>query len=286
MSDVITANRLTDGVVVFQTARRLERGFQPSRRAGRSGCDGRRARASQARRSRQSRRRRPTRSRSRSATAISRPRPCARRSAPRGRRTGAISASRRWGSRRTPVLRPRRRPIMYRYDDFDAAFVAARVEQFRDQVARRLAGELTEEQFRPHRLMNGLYLQLHAYMLRIAVPYGIAEFAPDAQARRDRAQLRSRLRPFHHPPEHPVQLAGAQGHARHPGRARQRRDARDPDLGQLHPQRHRRSLRRRRARRNRRSAPLCRDPAAMVVAPSGVLVPAAQVQDRRQRRGA
>ena len=61
---------------------------------------------------------------------------------------------------------------MYRYDEFDAAFVSARVEQFRDQVARRLAGELTEDQFRPHRLMNGLYLQLHSYMLRIAVPYG------------------------------------------------------------------------------------------------------------------
>ena len=61
---------------------------------------------------------------------------------------------------------------MYRYDEFDAAFVGARVEQFRDQVQRRIAGELTEEQFRPHRLMNGLYLQLHAYMLRIAVPYG------------------------------------------------------------------------------------------------------------------
>src|ERR1700739_3046853 len=62
---------------------------------------------------------------------------------------------------------------MYHYDDFDSAFVAARVEQFRDQVARRLSGELTEEQFRPHRLMNGLYLQLHSYMLRIAVPYGV-----------------------------------------------------------------------------------------------------------------
>ena len=61
---------------------------------------------------------------------------------------------------------------MYHYDDFDTAFVAARVEQFRDQVARRLSGELTEEQFRPHRLMNGLYLQLHSYMLRVAVPYG------------------------------------------------------------------------------------------------------------------
>jgi sulfite reductase (NADPH) hemoprotein beta-component len=61
---------------------------------------------------------------------------------------------------------------MYRYDEFDAAFVSARVDQFREQVGRRLAGELTEDQFRPHRLMNGLYLQLHSYMLRIAVPYG------------------------------------------------------------------------------------------------------------------
>ena len=61
---------------------------------------------------------------------------------------------------------------MYAYDEFDHAFVGARVAQFRDQVERRLAGELTEEQFRPLRLMNGVYLQLHAYMLRIAIPYG------------------------------------------------------------------------------------------------------------------
>ena len=61
---------------------------------------------------------------------------------------------------------------MYRYDEFDAGFVAERVAQFTDQVERRLAGDLTEEQFRPLRLMNGVYLQLHAYMLRIAVPYG------------------------------------------------------------------------------------------------------------------
>ena len=61
---------------------------------------------------------------------------------------------------------------MYRYDEFDQSFVNARVAQFRDQVDRRLAGEITEEQFRPLRLMNGVYLQLHAYMLRIAVPYG------------------------------------------------------------------------------------------------------------------
>ncbi|MER2606860.1 MAG: nitrite/sulfite reductase [Siculibacillus sp.] len=61
---------------------------------------------------------------------------------------------------------------MYVYDDFDHQFVRARVAQFRDQVARRLAGELTEEQFRPLRLMNGVYLQLHSYMLRVAIPYG------------------------------------------------------------------------------------------------------------------
>jgi sulfite reductase (NADPH) hemoprotein beta-component len=61
---------------------------------------------------------------------------------------------------------------MYRYDEFDHRFVADRVEQFRDQAARRLAGKLTEDEFRPLRLMNGLYLQLHAYMLRIAIPYG------------------------------------------------------------------------------------------------------------------
>ena len=61
---------------------------------------------------------------------------------------------------------------MYRYDEFDRDFVRARVDQFRGQVARRLSGELTEDQFKPLRLMNGVYLQLHAYMLRIAIPYG------------------------------------------------------------------------------------------------------------------
>ncbi|CAD7033461.1 sulfite reductase [Pseudorhizobium halotolerans] len=61
---------------------------------------------------------------------------------------------------------------MYRYDEFDHAFVKSRVEQFRDQVNRRLSGELTEDAFKPLRLMNGVYLQLHAYMLRIAIPYG------------------------------------------------------------------------------------------------------------------
>ena len=61
---------------------------------------------------------------------------------------------------------------MYRYDDFDAAFVRDRVAQFRAQVERRIDGSLTEEEFKPLRLMNGLYLQLHAYMLRVAIPYG------------------------------------------------------------------------------------------------------------------
>jgi sulfite reductase (NADPH) hemoprotein beta-component len=61
---------------------------------------------------------------------------------------------------------------MYRYDEFDAEFVRQRVAQFRDQVTRRLSGELTEDEFKPLRLMNGVYLQLHAYMLRIAIPYG------------------------------------------------------------------------------------------------------------------
>jgi sulfite reductase (NADPH) hemoprotein beta-component len=61
---------------------------------------------------------------------------------------------------------------MYRYDEFDHRFVNERVAQFRRQVKRRMSSELTEDQFRPLRLMNGLYLQLHAYMLRVNVPYG------------------------------------------------------------------------------------------------------------------
>jgi sulfite reductase (NADPH) hemoprotein beta-component len=63
-------------------------------------------------------------------------------------------------------------PHMYRYDAFDAQFVRERVKQFRSQVERRLDGSLTENEFKPLRLMNGLYLQLHAYMLRVAIPYG------------------------------------------------------------------------------------------------------------------
>ena len=61
---------------------------------------------------------------------------------------------------------------MYRYDTLDQIHVEERARQFRDQVARRLSGELSEDEFRPLRLMNGLYLQLHAYMVRVAIPYG------------------------------------------------------------------------------------------------------------------
>ena len=68
--------------------------------------------------------------------------------------------------------RPNAPTTTYRYDDFDAAFVRERVAEFREQVRRRLSGALTEDEFRPFRLMNGLYLQLHAYMLRVAIPYG------------------------------------------------------------------------------------------------------------------
>ncbi len=61
---------------------------------------------------------------------------------------------------------------MYRYNEFDEAFVRERVDQFRAQVERRIDGSLTEDEFKPLRLMNGVYLQLHAYMLRVAIPYG------------------------------------------------------------------------------------------------------------------
>ena len=63
-------------------------------------------------------------------------------------------------------------PRMYQYDQYDQTIVDERVAQYADQVRRRLSGELSEEEFRPLRLQNGLYLQRHAYMHRIAIPYG------------------------------------------------------------------------------------------------------------------
>ena len=71
------------------------------------------------------------------------------------------------------VPEPHARAGIYHYDEYDRRFLQERVSEFRGQVARRIAGELSEDEFRPLRLMNGLYLQLHAYMLRVAVPYGV-----------------------------------------------------------------------------------------------------------------
>ena len=62
---------------------------------------------------------------------------------------------------------------MYQYDEYDRRIVTERAQQFRGQVERRLSGEITEEEFKPLRLQNGLYMQLHAYMLRVAIPYGL-----------------------------------------------------------------------------------------------------------------
>ena len=175
---------------------------------------------------------------------------------------------------------------MYRYDEFDAAFVAARVEQFRDQVARRLTGELTEEQFRPHRLMNGLYLQLHAYMLRVAVPYGTLNSAQlrklaDIARKYDRGyghfttrqNLQYNWPKLQDTPDILAELASVEMHAIQTSGNCIRNVTADHFAGVG-------------GRRDRRSQALLRNPAAMVVAASGILVPAAQIQDRRQRRAA
>src|SRR6201998_4181197 len=77
---------------------------------------------------------------------------------------------------------------MYLYDEFDRTLIAERVAEFRDQVQRRLSGELSEDEFKPLRLMNGVYLQLHAYMLRVGIPYGAlssAQLRMLAQVARD-----------------------------------------------------------------------------------------------------
>jgi sulfite reductase (NADPH) hemoprotein beta-component len=93
---------------------------------------------------------------------------------------------------------------MYKYDTYDQAMVDARVEEFRDQVKRRLEGKMTEDQFKPLRLMNGLYLQLHAYMLRVAMPYGTLVSRQMRMLGHIARKYDKRLWPFHHPAEHPV----------------------------------------------------------------------------------
>ena len=142
---------------------------------------------------------------------------------------------------------------MYRYDDFDKILVDERVAEFRDQVERRLSGELTEDEFKLLRLMNGVYLQLHAYMLRIAIPYGTLSSAQLRQlahvARRydrgyghftTRQNIQFNWIKLAELPDALADLA-------------ERRHARHADQRQLHPQRHHRPMGRRRARRDRGS---------------------------------
>ena len=178
------------------------------------------------------------------------------------------------------------RPTFYRYDEFDRTLVSERVAQFRDQVERRLAGELTEDEFKPLRLMNGLYLQLHAYMLRIAIPYGTLSSRQLRKLAAHRAQLRPRLRPFHHAPEPAVQLAEARRTCRTswpswprsrctPSRPPATASATSPPTISPAPP----------PTRSPTRAP-SRDHAPVVVAASGVHLPAAQVQDRGDRRAA
>ncbi len=169
---------------------------------------------------------------------------------------------------------------MYRYDEFDQQFVAQRAAQFRRQVKRRLAGELTEDQFRPLRLMNGLYLQLHAYMLRVNTPYGTMS---SRQMRQLAHVARKYDRGFGHfttrqniqynwikledAPDAIADLGEAGSYV-------------DPVLGQLRAQHHVGPIRGPREGRARRSARLLRATAPVFVPASRVLLPAAQVQDR------
>ena len=107
-----------------------------------------------------------------------------------------------------------------------------RVAQFRDQVGRRLSGELTEDEFKPLRLKNGVYLQLHAYMLRIAIPYGTMSARQLRKLAHIARTLRQGLRPLHHAPEPAVQLAQTLRYSRYSGGAGGGGDARHPDLRQ------------------------------------------------------
>ena len=140
---------------------------------------------------------------------------------------------------------------MYVYDAFDRTLVNERVAEFRDQVARRLSGELSEEEFKPLRLMNGVYLQLHAYMLRIAIPYGTLS---SQQLRMLAHVARKYDRGYGHFTTrqniqyHWIKLAELpDAH----GGSRKRRHAWHADIRQLRAQPHDRSMGRRRARRDR-----------------------------------
>ena len=172
---------------------------------------------------------------------------------------------------------------MYRYDEFDHALVSERIAEFTDQVRRRVDGRLTEDQFKPLRLMNGVYLQLHAYMLRVAVPYGTMN---SAQLKKlghiarvydkgyghftTRTNIQYNWPALSDLPAILTELAEVEMHAIQTSGNCIRNVTTDVFAG-------------RHGRGDRGPAPVVRDHPAMVDHPPGVLVPAAQVQDRRHR---
>ena len=174
---------------------------------------------------------------------------------------------------------------MYRYDVTDKTLVRQRVAQFRDQTQRFLKGALSEDEFRHLRLRNGLYIQRHAPMLRIAIPYGLLSTRSCAPWRKSRATTiaamdisrRARISSSTGPSSNrfPIFCGTRRGG-----------DARHPNQRQLHSQHHLRSSGRDHARRTRRSEALVRDHPPMVDVSSRVQLPAAQIQDRRDRRAA
>ena len=146
---------------------------------------------------------------------------------------------------------------MYRYDHFDQRLVDERVAQFRDQTRRFLAGELTEDEFRPLRLQNGLYIQKHAPMLRDRDSLRAAVDPAAAHARAHRAATTTAATAIS--PRARTSSSTGRSSRRCPTSwpsSPRVRDARHPDQRQLRPQHHDRPLRRRRGRRDRRSAPV------------------------------
>ena len=134
---------------------------------------------------------------------------------------------------------------MYAYDEIDRTLINERVSEFRDQVKRRLSGELTEDEFKMLRLMNGVYLQLHAYMFRVAIPYGTLS---SDQMRKMAHVARTYDRGYgHFTTRQNIQLDQARRFAGCVGGPRRSRHPRDADVWQLHAQCHRRSMGRRRS---------------------------------------
>ncbi len=175
---------------------------------------------------------------------------------------------------------------MYRYDSFDQRIVDERVAQFRDQTRRYLAGELTEDEFRPLRLQNGLYIQKHAPMLRVAIPYGLlstrqlrtlAHIARTYDRGYGHFTTRQNIQ-FNWPqleqvPDILAELARVEMHAIQTSGNCIRNITSDHFAGVGR-------------RRDRRPAPVRRTDPPVVDVPPGVRLPAAQVQDRGHRRRA